>query len=114
MDTRMIPVTSSNIDGYQYISAQQVFLLAFRSGDVYRYDGVDEAEVQGFLAAGSKGSYFAQHIRNSYAFEKLDAVQLDDLLQSMAPSSLSSLLRKPVSETFQVLRTRYPSMDLFF
>lgn len=43
----------------------------FRDGDRYDYAEVPRAVYRAFLAAGSAGGFFQQHIRGAYAFRKV-------------------------------------------
>jgi isocitrate dehydrogenase kinase/phosphatase len=45
--------------------------LRFQSGEIYCYFDVLPEEYRNFLAADSKGKYFASHIRDRYRFERL-------------------------------------------
>lgn len=66
-----IPVTSSNIVSIGYDVESEVLEIEFRSGAVYRYDGVPMEEYDGLKDASSHGKYFLQHIRGRYADRKL-------------------------------------------
>jgi hypothetical protein len=62
--------TSLNAATYQEHSG---FLdLELRSGAIYRYLGVPATTYEELLRAESKGRYFNQHIRNRFAFAKID------------------------------------------
>jgi hypothetical protein len=63
------PVSSSNIAAVWY-KANALF-VEFRSGGVYRYDGVSEVEADDLLNASSPGGYFHRHIKDSYAGERV-------------------------------------------
>jgi hypothetical protein len=45
--------------------------LRFVSGEVYRYLFFLPGQYEAFLAAESKGKYFAQHIRDKFPWEHL-------------------------------------------
>ncbi|MFI5529154.1 KTSC domain-containing protein [Kitasatospora sp. NPDC051853] len=45
--------------------------LEFRSGSVYEYADVPEAEYRGLLAAPSLGRYFHAHIRDRYPYRRI-------------------------------------------
>jgi hypothetical protein len=45
--------------------------LKFRSGDIYRYFGFPREQYNEFLAADSKGRYFAHRIRDKYEYEQV-------------------------------------------
>lgn len=46
--------------------------LEFRSGAIYRYSRVPAQTYQELLMAESQGGYFNQHIRNRFAYAKID------------------------------------------
>jgi hypothetical protein len=68
---KMTPVTSTNLASVGYDSATRILCIKFRSGDVYEYYDVPEAEYQGLMAASSKGSYHHQNIKNHYSYKKI-------------------------------------------
>ncbi|MRX49761.1 KTSC domain-containing protein [Paracoccus sp. S-4012] len=43
----------------------------FADGDRYDYAGVPERVYDAFLAAPSAGAFFAEHVRDKYAFRKV-------------------------------------------
>lgn len=61
-------VASSNIQGMHYDDATQVLTVEFVGGARYRYTGVEQDEYDGLMSAASKGSYFADNIKNSYPY----------------------------------------------
>ncbi|MEO9238479.1 MAG: KTSC domain-containing protein, partial [Jatrophihabitantaceae bacterium] len=56
-----------------YDPATNVLELAFIDGHGYRYFAVPASVYAGLLAAGSLGTFFAQRIRHTYAYERLPA-----------------------------------------
>jgi len=58
------PVLSSNIDSIGYEAG--TLEIKFKSGNIYQYQGVPEHVYHELMAAPSKGSYFADHIRDNY------------------------------------------------
>jgi hypothetical protein len=54
-----------------YSSATRTLYLRFQSGEIYCYFDFPPEEYRNFLAADSKGKYFAGHIRDQYRFERL-------------------------------------------
>ncbi|UIF90901.1 KTSC domain-containing protein [Cupriavidus sp. UYPR2.512] len=66
------PVSSSNLAGYHYDPAKQVFTVKFSSGTHYAYSGVSAKTMKGFHEAESKGSFFAREIRSKHAHERLE------------------------------------------
>lgn len=65
-------VESSVITSVGYDPQDRCLEIEFRSGGVYQYFGVEPALFEGLLNAASKGTYFAQHVRN----EGLDYTQV--------------------------------------
>lgn len=59
-------VVSSNILGIAYDEPTQALYVEFTSGGKYKYSGVPQTEYEDFMAAGSKGSYLAQNIKDVY------------------------------------------------
>ena len=61
------PVSSSNIASIGYDAPTRTLEVEFHHGGTYQYFGVPQSEYAGLMAAGSHGSYFAQHIKGSYS-----------------------------------------------
>jgi len=68
---KMTPVSSSNLASVGYDSATRTLHVEFKSGAVYEYYDVPEAEYQGLIDAPSKGSYFHQNIKDRYRYRKI-------------------------------------------
>jgi hypothetical protein len=62
---------SSALNAAAYIPAERLLYLEFHSGERYRYCDFPPEQYQDFLAAESKGTYFGQHIRDRFPFERL-------------------------------------------
>ena len=62
---------SSVIRAFDYDAAAQRLAVTFVTGRRYAYRDVPPAIVAALRAAPSAGSYFNQHIRDSFAFERL-------------------------------------------
>jgi len=71
---KMAPVSSSNLASVGYDSTTRILRVEFRSGAVYEYSEVPEAEYQGLMGANSKGSYFHQNIKDRYSYTKIGSV----------------------------------------
>jgi hypothetical protein len=65
------PVSSSNIASIGYDAATRTLEVEFNDGSVYHYFGVPQSEYAGLMAAGSHGSYLAQHIKGSYSYSRV-------------------------------------------
>ena len=66
-----VSVLSSNIQGINYDKVAQVLTVEFKSGSRYAYRGVPEEVYDDFLEAGSKGSFFANSIKDSYPYTRV-------------------------------------------
>lgn len=64
-------VVSSNIAAVGFDEDTGTLQVEFSSGTVYEYQGVPKDVYDGLMAAESKGSYFAKHIRGAYLTAKL-------------------------------------------
>jgi KTSC domain len=64
------PVSSTAIASVGYEPAMLTLEIEFHSGSVYRYFDVPEPVYRAFMAADSKGTYFAEAIRDAYRFER--------------------------------------------
>lgn len=64
-------VISSNLESVGYDPVSRTLEIGFRSGAVYEYFGVPESEYEGLMTATSKGSYFRDHIRDSYQYRQV-------------------------------------------
>lgn len=64
-------VSSSNIFGIAYDEDVQQLFVEFKGGARYRYDGVDKEEYDAFMDAPSKGSYFAENIKDNYPMQRV-------------------------------------------
>jgi hypothetical protein len=84
-----LPLDSSALKAVAYLPAKRLLYLEFESGERYRYFEFPPERYQDFLAAESKGTYFAQRIRNLFPYEnfRIHAGQEDNL---RLPSFLAS------------------------
>lgn len=67
------PASSSNLAGFHYDPAKQVFTVKFSNGTHYAYAGVSQKTVDEFHKAESKGAFFAREIRGKHTHERLEA-----------------------------------------
>lgn len=65
----LISVSSTNIGGIGY--EHGTLYVRFHSGHLYAYSDVPESEYKALMNSGSKGEYFAAHIKNNYHFDKI-------------------------------------------
>lgn len=65
------PVRSRDLALIGYDRATSVLEVVFRTGGVYRYQGVPESVYQGLMAASSHGTYFQKHVKDRYPFVKV-------------------------------------------
>ncbi len=66
-----IQVSSSNILSVGYDPSSALLEIEFLQGGIYQYLAVPEHIYQELMGAPSKGQYFHQHIRNSFATMKI-------------------------------------------
>ena len=66
-----VTVESSSLTKVAYDSERTILQVEFRDQTIYQYFGVPRKIYQDLRQADSKGAYFNQHIRNSFAHEKL-------------------------------------------
>jgi hypothetical protein len=65
------PVSSSNLRSVGYDPAAHVLEIEFHSGGIYQYTGVPASIHTALMQAGSKGSYFHDHIKDRYSTRKI-------------------------------------------
>jgi lysyl-tRNA synthetase class 2 len=65
-------VTSSAIIDIRYEAAETALYVTFVDGDRYRYAGVPAAVHSAFIAAESKGRFFAAEIRDRYPYRRVE------------------------------------------
>ena len=68
---RRMLVESSAIRSVGYDAAQRTLEIAFTSGRIYQYTGVEPGVVAELLDAESKGRYFREHIRPVYPYRRM-------------------------------------------
>lgn len=66
---KFTPVVSSNITSFATDGTSM--LIKFNSGNVYKFAQVPTSVVEGFVAAESKGKYFASSIRSKFDTTKV-------------------------------------------
>ncbi len=64
-------VSSSNLRSVGYNCLTGTLEVEFNSGSVYRYRDVPHERYTRLMEAGSKGSYFHAHIRNSFSYRRV-------------------------------------------
>jgi hypothetical protein len=67
------PVESEAMLGVGYDGRRRVLEIEFADHDVYDYFDVPARVHRGLVRAGSHGRYFAEHIRDRYAYERVAA-----------------------------------------
>jgi len=68
-----LPLESSVFTSAAYVEFERTLYLRFQSGEIYRYFEFPPEQYQEFLAADSKGRYFAAHVRDQFPFERVRA-----------------------------------------
>ena len=114
MHSAFISVTSSNIEGYLYLAAQNMLLIAFKSGGTYAYDNVPQSVATGFGNAASKGKFFQADIKDRYTTSKLDDAAVTNLVSGNAASATSRPPRKKPRVSFESLIQRHPILSAVF
>lgn len=100
MHPKMIPVLSSNIEGYVYISSTETLLVTFKQGGAtYAYENVSRDVVVGLANAKSFGKYVQSVLVKQpdiHPFAQLDSATLDELLNesTVAPAYAASATKK--------------------
>ncbi|KKM62355.1 hypothetical protein LCGC14_1522560 [marine sediment metagenome] len=69
-DIEMVEVVSSNIHSVGYDADENVLLVRFHGGALYRYLNVPENVYRGFLEAGSAGAFLNTEVKGKYEYEK--------------------------------------------
>jgi hypothetical protein len=69
---RREPVSSSYIQSVGYDPQCHVLEIAFQGDGVYQYEEVSQDTYAGLMAAPSKGHYFAERIRDRYAWRRVE------------------------------------------
>ena len=67
----MLTVDSSFIDSIGYSPRYKVLLIAMNGKDLYAYYNVNSSVFYNLSAADSPGSYFNEHIKSQYEYQKL-------------------------------------------
>jgi hypothetical protein len=65
-----ITVSSSNVQSIAYAADDKQLLVQFKNGTSYVYYDVPSETWDGLKSASSTGGYLAQHIKNSYRYER--------------------------------------------
>jgi hypothetical protein len=69
---RRQPVTSSSIHSVGYDPQSHILEIEFHSDGIYQYEEVDQNIYDALMAAPSKGQYFAERIRDHYAWRRVE------------------------------------------
>ena len=75
-----IALQSSTLPAATYQDPCACLELEFGSGAIYRYRDVPAQIYLELLRAESKGRYFNQHIRNRFAYTKIDSARPDSAI----------------------------------
>jgi hypothetical protein len=65
---------SGNVEAHAYNPASQEMIAHFKSGDIYRYEGVPQKVYDQFVNAESQGSFHYNNIRGRYTTTKIGKV----------------------------------------
>ncbi|HTN45764.1 MAG TPA: KTSC domain-containing protein [Flavipsychrobacter sp.] len=64
---------STVIKFIRYDETKQLLIVGFVSGWVYHYKEVPESIYKSFKSSKSKGVYFNDHVKDQFAFERIDS-----------------------------------------
>ena len=64
-------VSSSNIVSVGYDAASETLEIEFQSGSVYQYYNIGQSTFDEFMAAPSKGKFFAYQIKNAFPYSRV-------------------------------------------
>ena len=67
----MVPVMSSDLSSVGYDAASRTLYVRFHKGGTYSYSNVPEGVYRGLMNAPSKGRYFRENIRTTYAYRRI-------------------------------------------
>jgi hypothetical protein len=62
---------SSSIGRFCYDALNQILLIEFKNGGIYKYHLVPETVFREMLAASSKGQFFLENIRGEYDYTRI-------------------------------------------
>lgn len=65
------PIRSRDIALIGYDHSTATLEVVFRAGGVYRYQDVPENVYHSLMSASSHGTYFQNHIKHKYLFQKV-------------------------------------------
>jgi hypothetical protein len=68
---RRHPVASSNIASVGYEPTSQTLEVEFAGGAVYQYYNVPQSIYEEFVAAASKGRFFASQIKDRFPYARV-------------------------------------------
>ena len=66
-----LPLEARALAAVAYAESERTLYLRFKSGEIYKYFDFPREQYQEFLAADSKGQYFAAHVRDQFPFERV-------------------------------------------
>jgi hypothetical protein len=66
----IMTVESTTLAAVGYDDAHEILQLEFRSGAIYRYQGVPAPLYEALLVTPSKGKYFNRAIRGNYPYSR--------------------------------------------
>lgn len=69
---KRIEVNSASLASVGYEPRARVLEVEFHSGAVYQYLDVPYGVARGLARAASIGGYFMRHVRNAYAYERVE------------------------------------------
>jgi hypothetical protein len=88
-----VPVQSKGIDWVAYDQETQTLFVSFGPARTYRYFEVPPSVYEWLLRAQSKGKFINRLVRDSYAYERIEAGPRPDV-----DADLQALLEKSLEE----------------
>jgi hypothetical protein len=80
---------SEVIRDFRYDEQTRTLFIAFQSGDLYAYEGVEPETYAAMRRSISRGRFFMKHIRGRYAYGKVDDPAAVKLKPPEEPTSSS-------------------------
>jgi hypothetical protein len=88
------PVSSSSVDSIGYDDAPRTLEIAFKTGGVYRYYGVEAEVFEQLMKASSKGRFVNAYVRNAYPFSRIEIRRPTSERKATAPRRVRNIRPK--------------------
>lgn len=111
MNSGMIPVLSSNIDGIWHDFRSSSLLVTFKSNKTYCYKDVPKSKFDEFLNSSSKGQFLNAEIKPHFSYTELDASEVDAMIKGSVPSNFN---RRSPRQSLSEMVSTYPVLSALF